>query len=261
MCSYVRMKWEMVFIIFRHTCQYPLRSQPKKECTKMRTKSLIGCYAGTVAVAMAAVGCATTVDLGTVESANMPEPAPSEVTGGANSTISGGASSVGAGGAPPDASGGNASAEPGICDPDLFVAGVRAARAASNAPSSCIAPFSPPLAAPVREATSGFLRSVLNVPAASLRAGTQPCGAATGGAVAPCANIFDKWVGQAVGGNLNDILRPYSLHLEGCATDLELTDWQSTVNGITWGSIFCLSGHSAAGRVVGMCLLPQATCL
>ncbi len=239
----------------------------------MRTNSLIGCYAGTVAVAvavaMAVAGCANTVDLGTVQSASVLEPgsmggAPSEVTGGANSTISGGASSVGAGGAPNGASGGNAGAERAICDPDLFVAAVTAARAASNAPSACIAPFSSPLEAPVRQATADFVRSVWNVPAASLQVGTKPCvtgEAVTGGAVGPCANIFDKWVGQTAGGNLFDIVHPYSLHLEGCATDLELTDVGSTENGITLAStVFCLSGHSAGGRVVGMCLIPQTTC-
>jgi len=202
-------------------------------------------------VAMSMACTSTTQPLGdeTAGSANLAGFANGGDIGGGGAAA--GADATGAGGTPqPTAGAGGTAAD--LCSLDDFVARLVAARAASSAPSGCAAAFSLPLSGSARQTTADFVANTLGKPRESLQLSTLPQGTVSS------ANNFDLFVGSA-GGNLLEIVHPFSVELQRCVAQLEITNWTATIDGVTMPTVPCLAGTSTP-YVVGVCIFSQETC-
>lgn len=153
-----------------------------------------------------------------------------------------------------DSPGGAPQFTPEPCDPSAFVTRLVLAREMSSAPSGCAAPFSLQTTGSAQQTLGEFIGDTLMVSQVSLQSQTHSCGPPD---TAPCANTFDLAVGSA-GGNLLDIVHPFSVELERCALGVAEIDWSPFVNGSTGATIFCLAG-TEGDRLVGVCIFGSRT--
>jgi len=191
----------------------------------------------------------------------------SATAGGAGSPAAGGSAQIGAdasvhaGAGAADTAGAAGAGLAGSadgCDLDAFAREFTTALAKSTAPSGCAIPVE---GAPIekgRPVSSAALEFVANTYAVSPGALTFTLVSCGTPRLASCANMFDKYAGDA-GGDLWALAHPFSETIERCSTGVELSAWAVTQDGITISRPYCLMGD-AGGQAMGYCVFDADVC-